>query len=344
MKHARVPCYALIAGLVSTLVAMGCATALATPVASNRPHAGSSPVLAAARALARRLGTTSHPFVGNQPTGTTRGWTAWFPRDIKPESLGPANVPSRHLDLIGPALFVGPQGARGEFHYYNPGSVEQRGDTYRGASLTRSHAIHLAYAWMHAIGAPVPRGSPYVQVRSGMTVIGGTGLCCYRSLAVLSWNGKRDSFGNVRSAADMIYVADAGTVVEADIGPLMTPSGYGFSHPCPGQTHRDTTGIVVGSWCFAYASAVRTMIIGDIGGHSSWVDNPAYLAEIDAASLNRQGHNPKYIGPRRRLIFSPQRAVYVQAYKGVPYRMTFVPAFPGLIGSIWELVRVQRAR
>ncbi len=343
MKRARVPCYALIAGLVSTLLAMSLATALASPLASAAHHAGSGPAPPAAQLLARRLGITSHPFVGSQPAGIPRGWTAWFPRAVKPAWLGPGNVPSRHLALTGPALFAGPLGARGEFHYYNPGSVEHRGDRYRGAPLTRARGIHLAYAWLHAVGAPIPHGSPYVQVRSGMTVIGGTGLCCYRSLAVLSWNGKRDSFGNVWSAANMIYVADAGMVVEADIGPLMTSSGYGFSHPCAGQTHRDTTGIVVGPWCFDYANAVRTMIIGDIGGHSSWVDDPAYLAEIDAASLNHQGYNPKLTGPRRQLILGSQRAVYVQAYKGVPYRMTFVPAFPGLIGSIWELVRVRRA-
>ncbi len=343
MKRARLLCYALIAGLISTPVAMSLATALASPVGSAGPHAGPSPAPPAAQSLARRLGITSHPFVGNQPAGIPRGWTAWFPRAVKPAWLGPGNVPSRHLALTGPALFAGPLGAKGEFHYYSPGSVEQRGDRYRGAPLTGARGIHIAYAWLHAIGAPIPQGSPYLQVRSGMTVIGGTGLCCYRSLAVLSWNGKRDSFGNVWSAADMIYVADAGTVVEADIGPLMTSSGYGFSHPCAGQTHRDTTGIVAGPWCFEYASAVRTMIIGDIGGHSSWVDNPEQQADIDQATLNRQGYNPKRTGPRRQVIFSPQRAVYVQAYKGVSYRMTFVPAFPGLIGSIWELIRVQRA-
>ncbi len=94
MKRGRLLCYALIAGLISTLVAMSLATALASPLASAGHHAGSSPAPPAARLLARRLGITSHPFVGSQPAGIPRGWTAWFPRAVKPAWLGPGNVPS----------------------------------------------------------------------------------------------------------------------------------------------------------------------------------------------------------------------------------------------------------
>lgn len=346
MKRLRLAQCVLIAGALITLSARESTTAPAVGARSIGLHSALNPVPPAASALARRLGISSHPLVGDQAAGMGGPWTVWFPRTIRPRWIGPGNVANRYLPFIGPALFVGPRGAKGEFHYYNPGPIRTSHgtDSYQGAPLTRVRGIQLAYAWLRAIGTPIPRGSPYVQVRRGMTVIGGTGLCCYRSLVVLSWRWtERDSFGNVWSAADMIYVADAGTIVEADIGPLESPSGYGFSHPCPGRAHPDTNGIALGAWCFDYARAVRTMIIGDIGGHSPWVDDPNEIAHIGASYVLQGNADPRHVGHRRQVLLTSQRAVYVQSYKGVPYRMTFVPAFPGLAGSIWELARVQRA-
>lgn len=310
----------------------------------QRPSA-LTPVPPAASLLAQRLGISSRPFVGDQANGIGGPWTVWFPRTIKRSWVGPGNIPNRYLPLVGRALFVGPRGAKGTFHYYNPGPIHTAdgNDAYHGPPLTRARGRRIAYAWLRSIGAPVPRGSPYVQVRSGMTVIGGTGLCCYRSLAVLSWNGERDRWGNVWSAADMIYVADAGIVVEADIGSLFPSSFDAFSQPCPGRAHSDANGVARGAWCFAYAGAVPRMIIGEIGDHGPWVDDPSQMADIGAAYV-RSGHaDPKRAGRRRLVRLTARRAVFVQSYRGVPYRMTFVPAFPGLAGSIWEMVRVQRS-
>jgi len=97
--------------------------------------------------------------------------------------------------------------------------------------------------------------------------------------------------------------------------------------------------VIVGQWCFAYRWAVRTMIVGDIGGHSSWVNDPGMLADLVITDRTLVG---QFLKRAHRIMMTPNRAVYVQSYRGVPYRMTFVPAFPGLAGSIWELVRVTR--
>jgi hypothetical protein len=257
--------------------------------------------------------------------------------------------------MSGPALFTGSQGAKGEFHYYNDALIRQRlgADPYRGKPLTRSRGIRIAYAWLRAIGAPIPHGSSYVQLRPGMTVIGGTGLCCFKSLAVLAWNGKRDSFGNIWSASDMIYVADAGTIVEADIGPLTDTDGNALSHPCSTPNHsagdgarglriiraakRDRNGIAVGAWCFDYARAARGTIIAEIGNHGSWVNDPRQLMILPCGTGSR-GPLQK---PFKLLVLNAREAVFRQKCGQVTYRSTLVPAFPGLVGSIWELSAIR---
>lgn len=336
--------HCVVIGVLTTVLALQSSGVMGAP--SVDPRSGPTHLPPAALLLAQRLGISSQPVVGDQANGMGRPWAVWFPRTIKPGWVGAGNIPKRYLPLVGPALFVGPRGAQGQFHYFNPGPIRTSdgNDAYHGPPLTRAHGIRLAYAWLQAIGVPIPRGSPYIQIRSGMTVIGGTGLCCYRSLAVLSWGGKPDASGMVWSARETMYVADAGTVVEADFGPLTPSSTDGLSQPCPGRSHADANGIVQGQWCFGYAGAVWRMIIGEIGNHGPWVDDPNEMADIGAAYVRRGSAALKDIGRSRRVLLTAHRAVYVQSYKGVLYRMTFVPAFPSLPGSIWELVRVQRAR
>jgi hypothetical protein len=99
----------------------------------------------AAQALANRLGLHSAPVVGDQPQGSGRPWTVWFPRIIKPGSVGPGNVPRRYLYANGPALFTGPRGALGEFHYFDSSPLSRFGaDTYRGPPLTQARAVAIA--------------------------------------------------------------------------------------------------------------------------------------------------------------------------------------------------------
>ncbi len=78
------------------------------------------------------------------------------------------------------------------------------------------------------------------------------------------------------------------------------------------------------------------MIVGDIGNHSPWVDDPEMMAGVPVT-----GSGPQ-CGRHHRLALTAQRAVYRQSCLGVRYRITLVPAFPGLVGSIWELVKVER--
>lgn len=290
-----------------------------------------------ARELARRLGIASQAFVGNQMAGRGGPWTAWFPRSVAEGWVAPGGVPTQYLPLAGPALFAGPGGADGQFHYFNPGPVLRSGgsDPYRGSALTRARAMRVVVRWLHRAGAPIPRVSLRVRLGSGATSIGGTGLCCYRSLAAISW-------GTTSSAAGVIYVADRGTVVQADIGPPPASSG-GLSRPCAGQVRADANGVALGDWCFSYPEAVRAMIVSDIGNHSPWLHDPAQVAAgVFASALPAKGDTRPVVRQRKRLL-SRERAVFIDTYRNVTYRLTLVPAFPRLVGSIWEVVGVKHA-
>ncbi len=305
------------------------------PQVGPAPSTVSHGSLAPARLLARRLGIRGTPVIGDQPNDRDKPWSVWFPRAISPGSLQPGNVPHRYLQMTAPALFAGPKGALGEFHYFNSTILSRfGGDSYRGPQLTRLRVLALAHAWFRRAGAPWPRGTFHVVLRSGTTIIGGTGLCCFHVLDQIYWGGRQDQFGIVQSPAAEIYLADRGTVVQVDIGPVMNPGGYGFSQPCPGRTHRDRNGAVLGAWCFDYAGAVRTMIVAEIGNHSAWVDDPDFMGLVP-------GIGPKG-GPSHRVSLTATQADYTETYRGVRYRVTLVPAFPGLPGSIWELEKVER--
>lgn len=300
-----------------------------------------------AQALAHRLGIHTAPIVGNQPQGQGGPWTVWFPRFIRPAEVGLGNVNRVYLPMSGPALFTGPRGARGEFHYFNPAplgySAARTGrDRYHGPRLPAQRAVRIALQWLRTAGAPVPHGKRHVQLGSGGTDIGGTGLCCFNVLDIVHWGGSQDASGFVRDATGIVYIADAGTVVEADIGSLPDAHMDEFFYPCPGHTTRVANGIHLGVWCFHYAIAVRHLIVADIGNHSSWVTDPGMLADLGATYVTRGPARPSAVGPPRQILLTPRRAVYAQSYRGVRYRMTLVPAFPGLAGSVWELVRITR--
>jgi len=288
-----------------------------------------------ARSLASRLGIRGMPAIGVQPNGRHTPWSVWFPRAIAPGSLRLGNVPHRHLQMSGPALFAGPTGASGEFHYFNSTILSWfGGDSYRGPQLIRQQVIAIAHAWFRRTGEPWPPGHFHVALGFATTFIGGTGRCCFHILDQIYWGGRQDRFGIVENPSAEIYIADRGTVVQVDTGPVMNLGGYGFSQPFPGRTHRDRNGIILGIWCFDYASAVRTMIVANIGGHSSGVNDPDQMGFVS-------GIGPKG-GPSHRVSLKDTHAVYTETYRGVRYRMTLVPAFPSLPGSIWELEKVER--
>ncbi len=241
------------------------------------PQVGPSPLTvlhdppSPARSLASRLGIRGMPAIGVQPNGRDKPRSVWFPRAIVPGRLRPGNVPHRHLQMSGPALFAGPTGASGEFHYLNSRILNRfGGDGYRGPQLIRRQVIAIARAWFRRRGAPWPPGHFHFALGFATTFIGGTGRCCFHILDQIYWGGRQDHFGIVENPSAEIYIADRGTVVQVDTGPVMSLGGYGFSQPFPGRTHRDRNGIVFGIWCFDYASAVCTMIVAVIGGHSSW--------------------------------------------------------------------------
>ncbi len=47
-------------------------------------------------------------------------------------------------------------------------------------------------------------------------------------------------------------------------------------------------------------------------------------------------------GPSHCVSLKDTHAVYTETYRSVRDRMTLVPAFPSLPGSIWELEKVER--
>jgi hypothetical protein len=168
-----------------------------------------------------------------------------------------------------------------------------------------------------------------------MTTVGGTGLCCFQFLYVVYWGGYVDKWGFVHSERATLYLADSGRVVQADVGSSLDANRQQLSHPCSASGHKDKNGVFVGSWCFSYAGAVHDLIIADIGNHSPWVRDPDYIAPLFQPS---EGKTAVII---HRVSLSAKRAVYKALYRGSHYQITVVPAFPRLLGSVWELVDVR---
>jgi hypothetical protein len=177
----------------------------------------------------------------------------------------------------------------------------------------------------------------HVSVGFGTTDIGGTGLCCFKSLAVVYW-GKGVSLGSFAHEPKFsVYVTDAGTVVQVDMGAPVAANAEDPSHACPGD-RRDRNGVALGRWCFTYATAARGIIFSEVSYHDGWIHDPDSLASLPL--VPRRGR----LGPLRRISLTPARAVYRRAVGGTTYQITLVPAFPGLVGSTWEAVRVQVVR
>ncbi len=315
--------------------------ALCVLLLPSRPVWSGAAAPAAARQLALRLHVQGPYVVGDQAGGLGRPWTVWFPGHV-PSHGEVAGVQQGWIPLRrGVALFVGPRGARGEFHYFDFSAVPHagreatQGDEYHGPRLRQSQVLRVALSWLRRAGAPVPTGHLRIISTSGMTSIGGTGLCCFRFLYVVYWGGFLDRWGFIRNAKGAIYIADAGEVVQADTSRSLDTNRQQFSRPCSGNEPRDRNGVSIGSWCFNYASAVHDLIIAAIGNHSPWVDNPAYIAALFTPSARIEA------SAIQRISLSPQRAVYRASYGGESYRLTLVPAFPGLVKSVWELVDVK---
>jgi hypothetical protein len=293
--------------------------------------------------LATRLGLKGAPVVGASRYGQGGPWSVWLPRLIKKHWVARGNIPSRWLPPTGPSLFVGPLGAKGEFHYFDDrllrlGTASGGPDTYKGPRLSRRRVEQIAVAWLRTSGAPLPQRRLHILQRSGMTVIGGTGLCCFSSLSIVYWEGNtREPF--VGRASSVMYIADAGIVVQADIRGLPDGPPFGFSAPCTGRTHMDQNGVAIGTWCFSYPGAVHHLIVGEIANHQSWVDDPRQLVTLLSGGAHAS-HPPT--GPRRRIALSSTVAVFEEGYRGTTYRITLQPAFPGLVGSPWEETGIRR--
>lgn len=298
-------------------------------------------VPAAALLLADRIGVHGAPVVGDQPDGAGRPWTVWFHRIFKPASLGLGKLGRGYLVGTGPALFTGPLGARGEFHYFDLTrvSTDQGEDPYRGPSLTAARATHIALRWLRHAGVPIPRAAMHVRVGSGTTNIGGTGLCCFKSLATVFWRPgpSLDIFGNPPKYD--VYVVDAGTVVQVDMGGL--PAAEFSTHPCPGD-HPDRNGVVLGKWCFTYHDAAAGIIFSEVAFHDGLDHDPDAVAPIPLRATGARGYVSE--GPLRRISITPTRAIYRLVLRGTTYQATLVPAFPGLIGSTWETADVRVVR
>jgi hypothetical protein len=171
----------------------------------------------------------------------------------------------------------------------------------------------------------------------GTTDIGGTGLCCFKSLAMVYWGRSVASEGFLRETKYDVYVADAGTVVEVDMKAPAAKDAETLAHPCPGD-QRDRRGVALGRWCFSYPGAAHGIIFSGIGGHDGWTHEPDMLATFPLPFVHDR------VGPLRRISLTAARAVYRRTVGGTTYQVTLVPAFPGLIGSTWEIARVRVMR
>lgn len=295
----------------------------------------------AAASLARRLGLHSRAYVGDQPNGAGRPWTVWLHKLITPGSVGPGNVERRYLYSSGPALFSGPRAARGEFHYFDltPVSTDQAVDPYRGPPLTKALAVRNALQWLHRAGVPIPPGPMHAIVRGGSTDIGGTGLCCFRYLAPVWWGQPSPAEEGLRPAKYEVYVADAGAVVQVDMG---APAGAeSLANPCPGD-HRDGNGIALGPWCFSYPGAAGGIMHTEVGyGHDGLILDPDQIALDPFGSILMHA---KHVAPLRRISLAATRAVYRLTANGTTYQVTLLPAFLDLVGSTWEVTYVRTVR
>jgi hypothetical protein len=77
-----------------------------------------------------------------------------------------------------------------------------------------------------------------------------------------------------------------------------------------------------------------------LGGHQPYLVGPGWFATLAAVGA-RLAPTPDRV--HLHLVFqSADRAVYTAGKGSITYRFTQVAAFPGLRGSSWPLVDVQR--
>jgi len=291
----------------------------------------------AAAILAHRLQIGGGAVVGNQPGGQGGPWAIWLriPRGSVKSANGYLTIPP-----IGQALSAGTRGARGAFHYYYPGSVPSGRDVLHGRAVTSVQALTIARSWLRRAGVATPRGMLRIATGGNATV---TWLCCFKAaLAVVSWGEAQDQSGRINASAE-VDVANGGTVVQADVHPgtIIGPhlADEGLSSPCPGRTRQDNNGVAVGPWCFYYPAAANLQMIDSIGAHLTWASDPRYTAwSFDHGSRLRVNDR----GPLHVVTVTPDRAVYWVRERAATYRLTLVPAFPGLVDSVWELTDVGR--
>jgi hypothetical protein len=174
------------------------------------------------------------------------------------------------------------------------------------------------------------------------TTIGGTGLCCWRgSLDLVVFGGRLDAYGLPVNARALIYVGPTGRVIQANVTP-QGPSGYPLSPRCADHTHRDSRGALVGRRCFSYPAMAGIMWGVLLGGHQPYLVGPCWFS-AEAAVQAGLTHLPDL--RRLRTVSSGKSRVVYEVSKGsVTYRFTQVAAFPGVKGSTWSLIDVERVR
>lgn len=273
----------------------------------------------AVQRLAARLGVTGTPVVGDQKQGMNGPWYIWPPR-----SSGSGRQ----------ALYISDYYAAREWHYFNGPAAGAPVTGSHAKRLSTSDAIRIASRFLQRAGAEPPRLRPQVKTGWHATVIGGTGLCCFSDLDVISWG------------ETTVYVADNGGVVQAEVyGPRLMPTRF---RGC-GSARYDGNGVDVGTRCFNYAQAARRQMALSLGGHGPTQADPQ---EVARAFL----YGSRLAGPRFTALMRIRlqerdagKAVYVASFNaghlsrlaGIAYRVTVVPAFPGLLGSVWEVVDVE---
>lgn len=258
--------------------------------------------------------------------GSRGQWVLWFPGVNSRGRCGYTGMP---------ALFAGPRGAHGPFHFFDSSPLTHCGvDPYQGPRLSRSRTIGVALAWLRHVGAAAPKNAMHVYLYSGTTLIGGTGLCCFRSLGLVNWGAGPTRQHFLPAPRNAVYVADRGTVVQVDRdGPAAAEAA---AHPCAGA-HRDHHGVMVGPSCFSYAAA-GNVAFSLIGGHDGWRADPEQVA---LTALNGVAAKSD---PIRQITRSQTRAIFRLTARRTSYDVALVPAFPGLAGTPWEITRVGMVR
>jgi hypothetical protein len=306
------------------------------PVASYKATAPVAPPLA--QALARRLHFPGTPILGDRPEGYGGPWALWL--TLMPQHTTGSNV-TRQRDLApaGRVLSTGPSGAQGTFQYFDLTALPHGGrDSYGGKPIRPADAIRIARAWLRTAGVPIPAVHPKVAVETpGSTIIGGTGLCCFTALDVVYFGGTKDQYGLI-NAPILVDIADAGTVVQADVslGRRVSP----VPTRCADHTHRDANGVLLGNSCFDYQVAAGDQMTTMLGGHQPWMTDPKQVAGVHAYGLKLVASPDR--APLRVITKTSSMAIYSLTARGATYRFTLAAAFPGLPGSVWRLVNVQR--